>query len=166
MNLGGLFTSIDIGASGLGVQRRRMDVTAGNIANINTTQTEEGGPYRRQRVILKAFRGKRTFRSMMERRSELTASDRRHIPSRNLRKSIREDIGGGVEIASVVKGPTLPKLIYDPAHPDANEEGYVAMPNINIVAEMVEMISAMRAYEANVTVINSAKSMAKKALEI
>ena len=167
MNLSGLFTSIDISASGLMAQRKRMDVTASNIANINTTRTEEGGPYRRQRMVLRASQGKGTFRSIAERwKSKLITTDHRHLRSRRWEKSIGRNIGGGVEAARVVEDPAPPKLIYDPAHPDADEEGYVAVPNINIIAEMVEMIAAMRAYEANVTVMNAAKSMAKKALEI
>lgn len=167
MNLSGLFTSIDISASGLRAQRQRMDVTASNIANINTTQTEEGGPYRRQRVVLGASQGKGTFRSIVERRkSKLIVSDKRHLRSRGLGERVGGNMGGGVEVARVIEDPAPPKRVYDPSHPDADEEGYVAVPNINIIAEMVEMIAAMRAYEANVTVMNAAKSMAKKALEI
>ena len=164
MNLSGLFSSIDISASGLRAQRQRMDVTASNIANINTTQTDEGGPYRRQRVVLGASQGKAAFHSIVEtRNSKLMVSDKRPLRSRGLGESAG---GEGVEVTRVVEDPAPPKLIYDPSHPDADEEGYVALPNINIVAEMVEMIAAMRAYEANVTVMNAAKSMAKKALEI
>ena len=167
MNLCGLFTSIDVSASGLRAQRQRMDVTASNIANINTTQTEKGGPYRRQRVVLRASQGQETFRAIVDRRKlKLIASDRRHLWSRRSGERIGGKMGGGVEVARVAEDPAAPKLIYDPSHPDADEEGYVALPNINIVSEMVEMIAAMRAYEANVTVMSAAKSMAKKALDI
>lgn len=139
--------SIDISGSGLTAQRLMMDVISSNIANVNTTRTSEGGPYRRQAPVFAAGKPKFT------------------IPGMGGDGSI-EASGQGVKVIGVVKDQTPPRLVYNPQHPDANQQGYVAMPDINIVTEMVDMIAASRAYEANVTAINSAKSMAMKALEI
>jgi flagellar basal-body rod protein FlgC len=145
-----LFSSFEISGSGLTAQRLRMDVVANNIANVNTTRTAEGGPYRRQRVVFEPRREEAQFLLPL---------------SPDARKRA---VGGGsgVRVVGVSSDPSAPKMVYDPGHPDADERGYVAMPNIQLVNEMVDMISATRAYEANVTAINSAKSMAAKALEI
>lgn len=133
-----LFNSFDISASGLTAQRLRMDTVANNLANVNTTRTERGGPYRRQMVLFEA----RTDRTQ------------------------GSHVGAGVRVRSIVEDNDPFKLVYDPAHPDADAQGYVHMPNVNVVTEMVDMISASRAYEANVAALNAAKSMAMKALEI
>jgi flagellar basal-body rod protein FlgC len=140
-----LFDSLDISASGLTAQRLRMDVISNNLANATTTRTPEGGPYRRERVIFQ------------ERRNEFSFED---ILTRSM------DVGKGVRVVAVEKDPAPFKLVYDPTHPDADQNGYVRMPNVNIVTEMVDMISAARSYEANVTAINTAKSMITKAMEI
>jgi len=144
----GYFGALDIGASALTAQRLRMDTISQNIANANTTRTEDGTPYRRRLVVF-------------QERSQ-------GIPfSEYLSASSRERyIGKGVKVAAVVEDASDFKRVYDPGHPDADEEGYVAMPNVDIITEMVNMISATRAYEANVTSINTTKSMALKALEI
>ncbi|HHW47993.1 MAG TPA: flagellar basal body rod protein FlgC [Clostridiaceae bacterium] len=144
----GFFSSLDISASGLTAQRLRMDTISQNIANINTTRTENGTPYRRRVVIFE------------ERNADVPFSD-------YLTESSREKyIGKGVRVSRIVEDSTPFKRIYDPGHPDADENGYVLMPNVDIITEMVNMISATRAYEANVTSINTTKSMAMKALEI
>lgn len=143
------FDAFVISASGLTAERLRMDVISNNIANVNTTKTVDGGPYQRQRVIFEP-RGEKAnmlFPAMFD-------------------KSKRIASFSGVKVTGVINDANPPKLMFDPGHPDANKEGYVAMPNVNIVKEMVDMISATRAYEANVTALNSAKSMAAKALEI
>jgi flagellar basal-body rod protein FlgC len=145
-----LFSSFEISGSGLTAQRLRMDVIANNIANVNTTRTAEGGPYRRQRVVFEPRREEAQFLLPL---------------SPDTRKRAAAG-GSGVRVVGVSSDPSAPKTVYDPGHPDADERGYVAMPNIQLVNEMVDMISATRAYEANVTAINSAKSMAAKALEI
>jgi flagellar basal-body rod protein FlgC len=140
---------MDTSSSGLTASRIRMDVISSNIANANTTRTAEGGPYRRKTVSFReqsAELGKRIFNST------ITGSK---MPA-----------GKGVVVDKILNDRSPFKLVYDPAHPDANQEGYVQMPNVNIVTEMVDMISATRAYEANVTAINTAKNMAVKALEI
>lgn len=136
-----LLSSMAISASGLTAERLRMDLIASNLANINTTRTPEGGPYRRKVAVFaekldQAIQGSKNFR------------------------------GKGVQVAAIAEDQSPPKLVYDPSHPDANEQGYVEMPNINIVTEMVDLITATRSYEANVTALNAAKSMALKALEI
>jgi len=143
----GIFSSMDISASGLTAQRLRMDVISNNIANVNTTRTEEGGPYRRQRVIFQERKRDVTFKDLLE-------------------GSFLKQLGAGVRVVAIEEDQSPFKLVYDPSHPDADDNGYVRMPNVNIVTEMVDMISATRSYEANVTAINAAKSMINKALEI
>ena len=144
----GYFTSLEIGASALTAQRLRMDTISQNIANANTTRTDKGTPYRRRLVVF-------------EEKSP-------NIPfSEYLSKSSKDRyIGSGVRVARIVEDSSPFKRIYDPGNPDAGVEGYVQMPNVDIITEMVNMISATRAYEANVTSINTTKSMAMKALEI
>lgn len=144
----GLFSSIEIAATGLTAQRLRLDVIANNIANVNTTRTPQGGPYRRQQLVFMPRGGYRFIIPLLP----------QEIPP--------EMIGKGVRVVALREDPSPLRMEYDPDHPDANAEGYVAYPNVNIVTEMVDMISATRAYEANVAVIQSAKSMATKALEI
>lgn len=139
--------SINISASGLTAEKLRMDVISRNIANVNTTRTADGTPYRRQVVVFQAGDNQMPFSEYL--------SD----ASKNL-------IGSGVKVTGITEDKTPFKSVYDPGHPDADEKGYVKMPNVDVMTEMVNMISASRAYEANVTAINSAKSMALKALEI
>ncbi len=144
----GFFTSLDIGASGLTAQRLRMDTISQNIANINTTRTKDGSPYRRREVIFEERTGEDSFSSILSNASSNLAD------------------GQGVRVRKIIEDPTDFKKVYDPGHPDADKDGYVSMPNVDIVTEMVNMISATRSYEANVTSINATKSMALKALEI
>ncbi|KYO64593.1 flagellar basal body rod protein FlgC [Thermovenabulum gondwanense] len=141
-----IFKSMEISASALTAQRLRLDVISSNIANVDTTRTEKGEPYRRKMVV---------FQEMNE------SSDFNEI----LRDKINYS-GKGVRVAAIIEDQRPFKIVYDPAHPDADEKGYVRMPNVNIVEEMVDMISATRSYEANVTAINSTKNMISKALEI
>ena len=145
----GLFNSFVISASGLTAERLRMDVISNNIANVNTTRTENGGPYQRQRVIFEPRSEKLQF-----------------LFPAIFDKSKNMSQFQGVKVTEIVNDPTPPKLVYDPGHPDADANGYVAMPNVSIVKEMVDMISATRAYEANVTAVNSAKQMAARALDM
>ena len=146
-----IFTSIDASASGLTAQRKRMDIIAGNIANVDTTRTPEGGPFKRQLVVFAS-------------KTDLTFRKFPFLPLKI--KTKMKHPGEGVKILEVMKDPSPPRLKFDPGHPDANNEGYVAYPNIDVVKEMVDMISASRAYEANITSVNAAKSMAMKALSI
>ena len=139
-----LFTVMSIGASGLRAQRVRMEVTSSNLANLQTTNTTEGGPYQRRVVLFEAKPVKNDFASSLNKFQ------------RNYE----------VNVKKVTTDDRDPIWIYDPEHPDADEDGYVAMPNINLVEEMINMMSASRSYEANLTVINAAKQMARKALDL
>lgn len=145
----GIFNAINLSATGLTAQRLRMDVIAKNIANASTTRTENGLPYRRQVVIFEENCRNKAFSQFLSEES---------------RRLFLKD--GGVKVKGIVDDKSPFKRMYDPGHPDADEEGYVLMPNVDAVVEMVNMISAARAYEANVTALNAAKGMAQKALEI
>ncbi len=137
-----MFSGIDASASGLTAQRLRMDIIADNIANVNTTETEEGTPYRRKLPVFRERSG--SFSSIFKEKYNVS----------------------GVEVAGIKEDNSPFKIVYRPHHPQANEEGYLALPNIDITSEMVDMIEASRAYEANVTALNTSKNMAMKALEI
>ena len=130
--------SMDISGSGLTAQSLRMDVIAQNIANVDTTRTADGTPYQRKTVVLGE---QKSFANFLEQAS-------------------------GVEVAATTTDTSAGDLVYDPTHPDANPDGYVQMPNVDITKEYVDMISASRSYEANLTVIGTAKRMAVKALEM
>ncbi len=141
------FKSINISASGLTAERLRMDIISKNIANANTTRTSSGVPYRRQIPIFK--------------------QDDSNSFSNILKETVNKNsIGNGVEVVSITEDKSPFKKVYNPGHPDSDSEGYVLMPNVDIVTEMINLISASRAYEANVTSLNSTKSIAMKALEI
>ncbi len=149
----GMFSSIDTAASGLTAERLRLDVIADNIANVNTTRTTEGGPFRRSRVIFRPRVEQPYWRSPF-------------LPS-----YLTDEVGKGVRVAKVEKDyATNPRLVYDPTHPDAIKtgprKGYVEYPNVNIVNEMVDMIAASRSYDANSAIINATKAMFLKALDI
>jgi flagellar basal-body rod protein FlgC len=156
--------AIDISASGLKAQRIRMNSIASNIANLNTTRTDEGGPYKRQIAILSSRKERAVFRDVLE-----EAKGRLHTTWPAHLNPIKADYPrhpfSGVE-ANVQADQSPPKMVFDPTHPDADANGYVAYPNVNIVQEMVNMISSSRAYEANVTAINAVKTMARRAMEI
>ncbi|MCX7773701.1 MAG: flagellar basal body rod protein FlgC [Clostridia bacterium] len=145
----GFFNSFNISASALTAQRLRMDVISENIANVNTTHTANGGPYRRKVVVFQERQGDAPF-------------------SQYLSNASRErfQVGGGVRVTKIAEDQSPLKEVYDPGNPDADANGIVKMPNVEVVTEMVNMISATRAYEANVTALNASKSMAAKALEI
>ncbi|MDR1025369.1 MAG: flagellar basal body rod protein FlgC [Treponema sp.] len=149
----GIFSSISIAATGLSAERLRHDVIADNIANASTTRTSEGGPYRRSRVIMRPVTEGPYWRSPF------------------LPDSLDNGMGKGVRVLEIQKDTTSEnKLVYDPNHPDAIKsgprEGYVEMPNVDIVTEMVDLIAASRAYEANASIIDGSKSMFQRALEI
>ncbi len=149
----GLFSSINTAASGLTAQRLRQDVIADNIANASTTRTPEGGPFRRSRVIVRPRVEQPYFKGPF-------------VPDR-----LDNGVGEGVRVVGVEKDMDAElRLVYDPTHPDAIKsgprEGYVEYPNVNPVNEMVDLISATRSYEANVAVVNNARTMFLRALEI
>ncbi len=138
--------SLNISGSALTAQKLRMDVISSNIANASTTRTENGDTYRRKMVVF----------------SEATNS-----PFSGVLDSLAQAENlGGVEVTAIVEDQSDLKPVYDPDHPDADESGYVMMPNVDTVDEMVDMMSATRSYQANVTVFNAVKLMATKALEI
>ena len=141
------FKSINTSATGLTAERLRMDIISKNIANVNTTRTSSGTPYRRQVPIFQEKEGE-TFTDILN-GAKNTAS-----------------LGNGVEVTGIVEDESPFKKVYNPGHPEADEKGYVSMPNVDIVTEMINLISASRAYEANVTALNNSKNMAMKALEI
>ncbi|MCG8477941.1 MAG: flagellar basal body rod protein FlgC [Spirochaetales bacterium] len=149
----GLFSAINSAATGLTAQRLRQDVIADNIANANTTRTTEGGPFRRSRVILRPRTEGPTWRSPF------------------LPRPLDNGVGQGVRVTEVDKDMDSElRLVYDPTHPDSIQSGpragYVEYPNVNVVNEMVDLIDASRAYEANVAVINGARTMFQRALDI
>jgi flagellar basal-body rod protein FlgC len=157
-------SAIDISASGLQSQRIRMNSIASNVANINTTRTQEGGPYRRQITVLSSLKGRQAFNEYFdEARMKLHTTDKAHLNPLKGEEGKLDVLGVQAEIQLDTASP---KMVFDPTHPDADPSGYVAMPNINIVSEMVNMISASRSYEANVTAISAVKSMARKAMDI
>jgi flagellar basal-body rod protein FlgC len=164
MNLKGIFPSFDISASGLSAQRRRMNVISSNIANAETTRTEEGGPYRRRDVVIREGTERYSFREALQRaRTSLRITNPMHRRPSQALGPRNETLPRGVSSEEVTPENAQTRLVYDPNHPDADADGYVAMPDINVVSEMVV---ATRAYEANVTAIQAAKEIAKKALEI
>ena len=135
--------------SALTAQRLRMDVIASNLANSEATSTPDGGPYKRERVV---------FAPMMR-----DSLDKLNASSGDIANGAT---AGGVEVKSIVQDDEEPRMVYDPTHPDANEDGFVAFPNVDLVTEMTDMLSASRSYEANITVLNVAKSMAQRALDL
>jgi flagellar basal-body rod protein FlgC len=144
-----MFGGMEISATALTAQRLRMNVTAENLANANSTKGADGQPYRRKEVVLQSV-GQGGFGSQL---NAAMGSGSGMAP-------------GGVQVAAVAEDQTAGKLVYDPSHPDANAQGYVQMPNVDTVTEMVDLIDAQRAYEANVTAMSASKQMFAKTLEI
>ena len=141
------FSSMDISSSALTAERTRMNMISSNIANANSSRTAEGGPYKRKDVVFASTPASSgSFDSALQKASQKGPM--------------------GVEVVQIVEDRNPPRLQYDPSHPDADPQGYVAMPNVNVVEEMADMIAATRTYEANVTAVQAAKSMALKTLEI
>lgn len=147
-------SSMNIVASGLTAQQLRLDVVAENVTNSTTTRTEGGGAYRRKMVVFRSETGRDTFRKAMAKAAYGMA------PNKGF------DTIGGVRVTQIVEDPTPFKLVYDPEHPDANEDGYLEMPNIDMVKEMTDAMAATQAYSANVTAFNTLKSVIAKGLEI
>lgn len=149
----GMFTSINIATTGMSVERLRTDVISNNIANVSTTRTPEGGAFKKSMVII-----------------EPIASKNPQWRSPFVPQNMDNGAGKGVRVREIVKNNEQGRMVYDPSHPDAIKsgpnKGYVEMPNVNVVNEMVDLISASRAYEANSTVIQGAKEMFNSALDI
>lgn len=139
-------SSLNISGSGLTAQKLRMDVISQNISNAEVTRTENGTPYRRKMVVLSSIKGESSFRDALDKATKVKTS--------------------GVQVQSVVEDQSPLVPVYNPNHPDADEDGYVMLPNVNTAQEMIDMLGASRAYEANVTAFNATKNMVLKALEI
>ena len=148
-----MFGGLEISASGLTAERLRMDVTAENLANAQTTRGADGQPYRRKEVVLSEVAGGTFGTQLAAAMGAKGASGSGVTP-------------GGVEVSAITEDTSPGKLVYDPGHPDANADGYVQMPNVDTVSEMVDLITSQRSYEANVTAMQSAKQMFTKTLDI
>lgn len=146
----------------MSVQRMRLAATARNIANANTTRSIDGQPYKREAVIVRAVEN-RQFNDELQDQLFLSRTSGTH--GSNLNNGAAETSKNALHAVTAVDN-SPPRLVHDPSHPDADEEGYVKMPNINIITEMVEMISAQRAFEANASVIESVKNIARDSLDI
>ncbi len=147
-----MFRTLGIAASGMTAQRMRLEAIAGNIANSETTRTEDGTPYRRRVVQIESAASAPAIAGMP--------------PTFQLPSLDPVDAAHGVRVAAIQEDMSEGPLIYDPGHPDADEAGYVRYPNVSLTEELVDLMSARRVYEANVTVFQSARSMLRKALEI
>jgi flagellar basal-body rod protein FlgC len=147
----GYMTAFKIGASALEAQRLRLDIISNNIANSETTRTTSGGPYQRQDVVFSANNQRSPFSNLMLLNNNLNDQ------SSNL---------NGVQVNKIITDTTPGTKVYDPTHPDADANGYVTYPNVNMVVEMTNMLSASRSYEAGLSIVDAARSMALKAIEI
>jgi flagellar basal-body rod protein FlgC len=164
--MAGVLQAIQMSSKGMTIQRKKMNVVAENIANAETTETDEGGPYRRKRVIVKETKEPGSFDSFLRQAGTPLA---RTNPSHRFGKQIT--ITQNTEVSTAqgteIQDPASSfRLVYDPSNPDADEEGYVKMPDVEIINEMVDMMLASRAYEANATAIATAKKIVKDALDI
>ncbi len=148
-------SSMNIVGSGLTAQQVRLDVISENVTNANTTRLENGeGPYRRKMTVFQAENGRNAFRMAMARAAQGLAPNRGY-----------ESVGG-VKVTQIAEDPTDFKLVYDPTHPDANEDGYVELPNVDMVKEITDAMAATQAYSANVTAFNALKAVVSKGMEI
>lgn len=139
-----IFTTFDIASSALKAHRTRLNTISSNLANVETTSTPEGGPYKKKSVVFQS----------------------ENIPFKDQLQGSMNQHAQGVKVAKIVEDQEPPQRVYNPSHPDAGDDGYVEMPNISVLKEMVDMMSATRSFESNATTIKSAKRMALKALEI
>lgn len=152
-----IFSAFRIATSALTAQRLRMDIIANNVANAETTRTEEGGPYQRQQVVFVANQNNSFTSFLSSARSDTSSNEVQAADNVNL---------AGVRVEEILTDDSPGNRVYDPNHPDADEKGFVTYPNVNLATEMTDMLSATRSYEANVTVFNALKAMALKALDI
>ena len=160
-----LFTAMNISSNGLTAQRRKLDTISSNIANSGTTKTENGGPYRRQITRMESKKADGFEIVLREKHASLSTNRRGFF---DLGSTPNFTTGSeNVSVNAVVENDMTDfKRVYDPSHPDADEEGYVLMPNVNLLTEMVDMIAASRSYEANLSSIDASKKIAKAALDI
>ncbi len=161
-----LLNAMKISATGLNAHRTKMNLIAENLANVDTTQTEEGGPYRRKMAVFRAENIDK-FKSVLEKKAEKNKLGKIEFSPIEFSDEKKEDSGDGVEVGKIVKSQEDFRMVYNPAHPDADPvTGYVAMPNVDHLTEMADMIVAKRSYEASVSAISNTKGMILKALEI
>jgi flagellar basal-body rod protein FlgC len=168
MSLDGIFSGLSISASGMRANRIRQNCISSNLANAETTRTDQGGPYRRQFVVFEADSDTKDV-ALINQKVGLTGrtTDTKHLPIPPSQFPRDERFfGNGVRVAEIREDSRPPKLVYDPAHPDADKNGYVAMPNVNVIEEMTDMIAATRAYEANATAFGATKGMLQQALQL
>jgi flagellar basal-body rod protein FlgC len=161
-----LMNAAKISGTALAAHRMKLNVIAENLANVDTTQTEEGGPYRRKMVV---FKGEDidSFKSVIQKNLEKKETGRIELDPIELDGHLKPDNGNGVAVDQIVRSQEDFHMVYNPAHPDADPEtGYVAMPNVDHLTEIADMMVARRSYEASVTALSNTKSMVTKALEI
>lgn len=151
-------SALNISASGMTAERMRLDVASENITNLKTTRTEDGGPYKRKMVVFETVK-KRSFQDVLN-------GAARGVRDRSGRQIGSIGSAGGVRVSEIVEDDRDFKPVYDPLHPDADVDGYVMMPNVDLVKETIDAMSATRGYDANLTAFNAVKTMASKALEI
>ena len=160
----GFMSSFDISGYGLSAQRYRINIISSNIANANTTRTAEGGPYRRREVVFKEINFDDTLNNEIEKNNYLSKNEN-YINDSSLKEFPKPPISS-VVIDKVVRDDSPFKLRFDPSHPDADENGYISLPNINPVIEMADLIEATRAYQANVAAFQSSKGIAQSAIDM
>ncbi|HCT63737.1 MAG TPA: flagellar basal body rod protein FlgC [Lachnospiraceae bacterium] len=141
-------SAMNISASALTAQRMRLDIASENIANVNTTRTESGEPYRRKMVVFEPIE-QSNFQAVLNRTKRLRTTEQK-----------------GVKVTEIIEDTSDFKMVYNPSHPDADENGYVRMPNVDLLKETVDSMEASRAYDANVTAFNAIKNMATKGLDV
>ncbi len=161
-----LLNALKISATGLNAHRTKMNLIAENLANVDTTRTEQGGPYKRKMVV---YRGEdiENFKTVLQKKEAKNKLGRIEFSPIEFKDEQKESSGYGVKVNEIVQSQENFRIVYNPAHPDADPvTGYVAMPNVDFLTEMADMIVAKRSYEANVTAMSNTKSMILKALEI
>ncbi|MEA1972594.1 MAG: flagellar basal body rod protein FlgC [Candidatus Cloacimonadota bacterium] len=161
-----LFGSMDISASGLSTQRTKINLISENIANAETTRTAEGGPYRRKLAVQESgVKGAHFSEILKEHELKMEKTDQKHFPDEPFKlKNVTDKTG--VHIEEIINDQSQFKMVFDPSHPDANEKGYVAMPNVNVVQEMTDLITTSRNFEANITAMNTSKKMIRSTFRI
>jgi flagellar basal-body rod protein FlgC len=157
-----IFSTFSISGQGMSVQRQRLSAVAKNIANAISTNGPDGKSYQREIIEVKAT-PQNDFNTNLNQQISLMKTDPQHAAAAKLSGNKKDE---QILETSSVKDNTAPRLVYDPSHPDANDDGYVEMPNVNVVTEMVEMITAQRAFEANAGVVESVKNIARYSLDI
>jgi flagellar basal-body rod protein FlgC len=164
-----LFDSMGVSATGLNARRFAMDLISMNLANVQTTRTDSGEPYRRKRAVLSHVPSGRPFGDILLNKIQvagrLQKTHSNHFPEASFLPWEGDERKGGVR-AEMIEDGSGHKMVHDPSHPDADENGYVLLPNVNAIEEMVELLGTVRGFEANVTAFNAAKNMALKSLEI